>query len=1339
MADSVTKTLKIQVISDDESGLAGLQKVSSTLKQMGVDVTKFVSIRDDETQKWINNLQLAGKEVATLQAAALVAADKVGNIASLKTGNIKSDVTKEQNTQQAIADAQYKASLEANLAHLQNFTSSEQAIRNASRKQTLQDAKLFYTEMFRLEDEESKRVKTKEAEEDRIYREAAKVRLQLAREVEKETARIVAQELRDKTAANTAALRNYEASLEQERKLRSAMFKADALAVWPSPPPELPSKLDGLINQFSQMFNHILKVYVIWNSLNFVMSKISSAVTSIVPIGIALDSVKASLESTVDSGIATQAVLKGITEEAKRTGLEIGNLRTNFKLFQASTSLAGASLQDTWKMFTNINTVATALHLSTDEVSHTFLALAQIFNKSKVQSEELVKQLGNLLPGAFASFAASIHEANGKIGISTQELTRRMKEGLVSAQQTMLDFTQFMANRFAGSFVVASQMLNADIGRMKSSLTQLAEAIYSISSGPIQNIVQSFTSFVDSLTGVVKEGTVFNAILYSIKDSFIALAASGIIYASTKLIEFTKTLSVATDGVSKFKAMWDSVGYNVIVTGLSAITLAFTDMIHESHQAQTNINDFFDELAKKRAFNEATPELKLKLTVEEDDAVKKINNLINDIANRRQNIKNDTIGLVALTAKEAESINKQIPDLQKIDSTITEISFLEQKLGVQREKALAIMEAQWKMGYKELQLTKERALLEEQIRLKKEKEQEQASRYDIDPRKKLNESSSLEAQASVLKLKAYEATNAVDKLNLSLQALTKTKESEAKKVEEVYVESITKYKEALAKVEERAKAGLTDERDVEVKKQATEELVRIEEEKQGKLAEVQLRFEKEQETIRKQGIAEEKRDRQDQYRSNLRDFREYVSEARGDILALDNSYKKGLIGIENYFNTRESLINRATKEETAKLNQSMQLASAANDKDAYDKYSHMFDAALEKREQDLEKQSQLKFEELKKYKTQIAEITAMSDKATGNRSQSYQEEFEIKYQEQRLALVRENNVEDLRNYDIAKANYALQGELVDLQKRKQIQDDQYNISLNELNTLRSVGTMTEWQGLIKTEELEKQHLQNLKDQIDLQQKAIDKAKEQSPGGIVNEESLRQLKKLQSELRSLEKTSEVVSNYIRAQLSSALGNAFVSFVDGSKTASQAFTDFTTNVLQNIAKIAAQEASNQIIGLIFTAIKGAMGSFGAGTPGLNYAGTTNDMTLSQMPIASAKGNIFQNGNVIPFAKGGIVQRPTLFSLNRGLGVMGEAGAEAILPLKRNKEGILGIEGGHNSISNQYNVSVTVEKGKNEDAEQTGNRIAKKIMEEIARKAAKQEIKSSMRPGNMLARAG
>jgi phage-related minor tail protein len=62
-----------------------------------------------------------------------------------------------------------------------------------------------------------------------------------------------------------------------------------------------------------------------------------------------------------------------------------------------------------------------------------------------------------------------------------------------------------------------------------------------------------------------------------------------------------------------------------------------------------------------------------------------------------------------------------------------------------------------------------------------------------------------------------------------------------------------------------------------------------------------------------------------------------------------------------------------------------------------------------------------------------------------------------------------------------------------------------------------------------------------------------------------------------------------------------------------------------------------------------------------------------------LGFAKGGAFAQGRVMPFAKGGVVSSPTLFPMRGGVGLMGEAGAEAILPLARGADGRLGVQAG------------------------------------------------------------
>ena len=84
--------------------------------------------------------------------------------------------------------------------------------------------------------------------------------------------------------------------------------------------------------------------------------------------------------------------------------------------------------------------------------------------------------------------------------------------------------------------------------------------------------------------------------------------------------------------------------------------------------------------------------------------------------------------------------------------------------------------------------------------------------------------------------------------------------------------------------------------------------------------------------------------------------------------------------------------------------------------------------------------------------------------------------------------------------------------------------------------------------------------------------------------------------------------------------------------------------------------------------------------------------------------ANGGVWQHG-VQMFAAGGIVGGPTLFPMARGMGLMGEAGPEAVMPLTRGSNGKLGVMA-HGGGAMQVQVNIT-NKGDPVQARQTGMR--------------------------------
>lgn len=72
--------------------------------------------------------------------------------------------------------------------------------------------------------------------------------------------------------------------------------------------------------------------------------------------------------------------------------------------------------------------------------------------------------------------------------------------------------------------------------------------------------------------------------------------------------------------------------------------------------------------------------------------------------------------------------------------------------------------------------------------------------------------------------------------------------------------------------------------------------------------------------------------------------------------------------------------------------------------------------------------------------------------------------------------------------------------------------------------------------------------------------------------------------------------------------------------------------------------------------------------------------------------ATGGAFSQGRVVPFARGGVVDAPTLFPMRGATGLMGEAGPEAVMPLARGADGRLGVRAEGSGRPVQVTINVT-----------------------------------------------
>jgi hypothetical protein len=192
----------------------------------------------------------------------------------------------------------------------------------------------------------------------------------------------------------------------------------------------------------------------------------------------------------------------------------------------------------------------------------------------------------------------------------------------------------------------------------------------------------------------------------------------------------------------------------------------------------------------------------------------------------------------------------------------------------------------------------------------------------------------------------------------------------------------------------------------------------------------------------------------------------------------------------------------------------------------------------------------------------------------------------------------------------------------------------------------------------------------------------------------------------------------------------LFSSITNLVAGTMTAKEAFASFLNSIADMLADAAKKMIAQYIaigVARIFAGFSPGMAN--AASPEAYAVGTGGSINVA------AKGATFSNG-IAKFARGGIVDSPTLFKFANGgamqTGLMGEAGPEAIMPLTRGPGGQLGVSnfGGGGTT----NVVVNVDASGNSNV-QSDQQQARQLGVAVSA-AVQAELVKQQRPGGLLA---
>lgn len=190
------------------------------------------------------------------------------------------------------------------------------------------------------------------------------------------------------------------------------------------------------------------------------------------------------------------------------------------------------------------------------------------------------------------------------------------------------------------------------------------------------------------------------------------------------------------------------------------------------------------------------------------------------------------------------------------------------------------------------------------------------------------------------------------------------------------------------------------------------------------------------------------------------------------------------------------------------------------------------------------------------------------------------------------------------------------------------------------------------------------------------------------------------------MREIERQTEQASDFFVSRFD----NAFKSLITGTQSASEAFRNMAASMAADIASLLVKKTLLEPI-VSATGLSSLFSGF------------------------FADGAAFQNGRVTAFASGGVVDRPTLFPMANGAGLMGEAGPEAVMPLQRGADGKLGVksQGGGNVINQTINVNAGGGAGGGGNPQELAKLVGRAV-----RNSTREALMTESRPGGMLNRS-
>ena len=211
-----------------------------------------------------------------------------------------------------------------------------------------------------------------------------------------------------------------------------------------------------------------------------------------------VDTMKLTMRKVTKDTYEMQYAMDFLRKTSSKFGLDLLKTSSKFATFRASAKESNFTLKETMELFETFSNAGASLGKSGAELDRIFLALEQMMSKGKVSSEELRRQLGEVLPGAVAIMAKSM-------GVSNAELEKMLKNGEVLAEDVLLKFGKQVKDTFSLDNAKKIDTLSAAQNRLTNSFTGFVELAAGEGSSAYSSLskgLEGLSSIMDYITDI---------------------------------------------------------------------------------------------------------------------------------------------------------------------------------------------------------------------------------------------------------------------------------------------------------------------------------------------------------------------------------------------------------------------------------------------------------------------------------------------------------------------------------------------------------------------------------------------------------------------------------------------------------------------------------------------------------------------------------------------------------------------------------------------------------------------------------------------------------------------